>query len=663
MLAVAALLGGSAVIHSQAASPANEPPPTNAATITIVGQKPAVEQGEKSLFTALPERDLTLRPLTESPGLETATTVVGRPEIERYNAYSVLDALKYVPGAWTESRGRKEKLLFGVRGQRYPYPGTLVDGAWFREFTESSFFLNAAFVDRIELTRSSADLLLTPGGMAGNLNLVPRQYTQPETQLQTEYGSLNTSINRLTHGAPFANGSYGLGVGYRHTDGEENKNSKENLGDLYGRVLWQATPKLQLSLMGYAMSGDRQLRLAEPPAMLSLQRRSESADPMDYQMVIAKARMDWENQAVTEATFNFGNRRYRSHQVGAAVPEWLEKDLEYGARVMQGFQLSSVNHLRFSGMYNHWESPTGKRFYVGNPGDLHTYAGAVTDEHQFGRLTLNAGYRYSQTYIKEFGGFNLEGAGLTTVKVRNEWDDPLHTLSLGGKYQVSDVVSLHANWTWGRISSQPGMLNASLQRPGVETRWKYDLGVKTVWPKFGEATLTGFLVDQQDAALPKGTINGANGVPFVLYDTADAQSVGLELELRSRRFDYGLQFFANGVLMTTRRKLQNDWRHDPEVPEVILGGGASYLYRRFEAILLAKHVGLYENERFLPAGARPVDLGDFVELNASLNFYLGRDLQHRVYFAVDNLTNDKYSTVVGYPNYGIFFKGGLSLRF
>ena len=92
-------------------------------------------------YTTLPERDLVARPLTESPGLETATTVVGRKEIEAQHAYSVVDALKYTPGAWTETRGRKVKQFISVRGQRYPYPGFLLDGAWFREFHEINYYL------------------------------------------------------------------------------------------------------------------------------------------------------------------------------------------------------------------------------------------------------------------------------------------------------------------------------------------------------------------------------------------------------------------------------------------------------------------------------------------------------------------------------------------
>ena len=68
-------------------------------------------------FSKLPERDLIERPFTESPGLDTATSVIGRPEIEEIHPFSLVDAMEYVPGAWTETRGRKIKQFFSVRGQ------------------------------------------------------------------------------------------------------------------------------------------------------------------------------------------------------------------------------------------------------------------------------------------------------------------------------------------------------------------------------------------------------------------------------------------------------------------------------------------------------------------------------------------------------------------
>ena len=129
--------------------------------------------GHQMEYTTLPERDLIARPMTESPGLDIATSIIGRKEIEEQHAYSVVDAMTFVPGAWTETRGRKIKQFYSVRGQRYPYTGYLVDGAWFREVHEINYYLSAANFDRIEILRSSSALLLGPGGLTGMVNLVP----------------------------------------------------------------------------------------------------------------------------------------------------------------------------------------------------------------------------------------------------------------------------------------------------------------------------------------------------------------------------------------------------------------------------------------------------------------------------------------------------------
>lgn len=678
VLGSALLLGGSSGALGQSgqdgsksnASSLNEPKPSvatagsGAEPVHIMKEVVVIGQGEMPLFVVPSPRDVLARPLTESPGLETATTIVGKEEIEWLNSYTIIDAMKYVPGAWTESRGRKEKQLFSLRGQRYPYPGYLVDGAWFREFSEASFFLNAATVERLEITRSISDLVLTPGGMAGNINIVPRAYTRPETEVRSEYGSFNTFLEQISHGDALGKGSYGLGLGYHHTDGPENKNAAEDVVDFYGRVLYPVTPKLQLSLMGYLMDGNRELKLAEAPASPANQARVESFDPMRYYLLVGKARFEASDQAVTELTLNYGDRRFEGHRVG--VPDWMEKDTELGVRLIESLELFEENHLRFGGMYNHWKSPTGKRFYVGNPGDLHTYAGTITDEQQFGRWTVNAGYRCSRTYYREFGGFNVEGeqsAALKTVKVQDDWDDPLHTVNGGVKYQLSEPFALLANVAWGQIASQPGMLTAALTRPGTETRLQYDVGLKWDWKPLGQVCLTGFFVDQQNAPLATSRSVMAGGLPFVLFENADAENFGIELDLRSRRFDTGFQFFLNSVLMTTRRMEKGLWRTELEVPEVVLGGGVSYLYKRLELGLLGKHVGGYENGRFLAAGAPPAALGDFTELSATLNFYFGKAWQHRVFFTVDNFTDDRYSTVPGYPDEGRQFRGGLRLKF
>ena len=616
----------------------------------------------ESDYTRLPERNLIVRPMTESPGLDTATSVIGRKEIEEQHAYSVVDAMNYVPGAWTETRGRKVKQFYSVRGQRYPYPGYLVDGAWFREFHEINYYLSAANFDRIEILRSSSALLLGPGGLTGMVNLVPRVYNRKETQAEGQYGTLNTYRGNVTHGNQDKEYSYGVGVGYFHTDGASERNATENMLNLYGRLQYRLTSHLSLSWSNYFLRGDRELQLALPPASNVLQTRRDSFDPMQTYVTVVKLRheQDGGNQA-TELIANYGGRRFDAHRIGS--PDWLEEDYEYGTSIIHSRELDSNNTLRFTGLFHRWVTPTGKRFYVGNPGDIRTYSAAIVDEHDFGRFDASIGYRYSREHIEEFGGFNVEGSSgpLKAVKVNDKWSDPLHAVNLGASFEVTGTMSLFGNAAWGQLAAQPGMLDLSLNQPGAEDRYKYDLGARWHGESYGDLILSGFYTRRNDAALVSKTTVLLSGEPYALYTSDDQENYGLEIDFRSCLFSNGLQFFFNATVMQTHRTTSGVWIDDREVPELILGGGVLYRKNNFDLSLYAKHLGEYENERFLPAGSPSVPLGAFTDLTGQVTYKYSPDTE--IFARVENMIDDEYSTVAGYPHEGALFYVGAVKRF
>ena len=648
------------VLVSSAALGADANSPDEAEGYTL--PEVTVSTSRDSGYTTLPERDLIERPFTESPGLETATSVVGLREIEQMHAYSVVDALKYVPGAWTETRGRKVKSFFSVRGQRYPYPGYLIDGAWFREFHETNYYLGAANFDRIEVLRSSSGLLWGPGSMTGMINLVPRTYDRKETQIESLYGTHNTYRGHLAHGEAGALWNYGIGAGYYHTDGSGGMNARENMTNLFGRAQYQIAEDTTLSWTNFGLLGDRQLKLGEAPASTTLQTRRDSYDPMRTYLTVAKLRHQSDSRSATELIGNYGGRRFDGHRAGSA--DWLEEDYEYGTSIIHSRKLSAENTIRFNLLYNRWVCPTGKRFYVGNPADIRTYSGAIVDDHDFGRLNVSAGYRYTREHTKRFGGFNVEGSsagGLRSVAVRDEWEDPLHTVNLGASYELTRTVSVFANTAWGQIAAQNGMLDSNLSKPGAENRYKFDLGARKQVDGFGQVSATGFFVRQDDAALTSSSKVTVNGVDYALFENGDRKNYGIELEARSNRFDNGVQFFANATGMKTKRTRSGNWETDKEVPDFLLGGGASYECGKFELAVFGNQVSSYENERFLPAGAMPAPLGDYIELNAQLTYRHDRNTEFFV--RVDNLTDNEYSTVAGYPHDGALVYAGLVKRF
>jgi outer membrane receptor protein involved in Fe transport len=549
-----------------------------------------------------------------------------------------------------------------VRGQRYPYPGYLIDGAWFREFHEINYYLSAANFDRIEVLRSSSALLAGPGGLTGMINLVPRTYERQETQFEGLYGTHNTYRTDLTHGNRGTAYDYGVSAGYYHTNGPQAKNATENMTNLYGRFAYRLTEDVTFSWSHFGLLGDRELMLAVPPANPTLQTRRDEFDPMCTYLTVAKLRYEPTSESATEVLVNYGGRRFEGSR-DTPPSEWLEKDYEYGTSVIHSRQLTADNTLRFGGLFNRWVSPTGKRFYVGNPADIRTYSGVIVDDHDFGRLDASVGYRYTREHVDEFGGFNVEGAAgpLSSVTIEDEWGDPLHSVNLGASYEWTDVTSLFGNVSWAQLASQPGLLDVDLSRPDSENRSKFDLGVKRICEGLGEVSLTGFFVRQDNAALVSRQTVTVDGIDYALFEEGDRENYGVELDVKSQRFENGLQLFFNITAMETERTRDGTWETDEEVPNVVVGGGASYLVDRFEVALFAHHLGEYENERFLPGGSDPAALGAFTEINGIVTYRY--DPSTELYVRVDNIMDDEYSTVAGYPNVGTQVFGGVVKRF
>jgi len=644
------------------------PDDEDAGELVITGKPAPVEQGERSHLSALPPRDLRLRPLSESPGLDTATSIVGADQIAWQESYSIVDALKYVPGAWTESRGRKVKEFFSVRGQTYPYPEFMVDGAYFREFHETDYFLPANMFERIEVLRSSAVLLHGPGGMNGMVNLVPKRFTEPEGTLTQHYGSDNLTRTEVTYGEGGEDYSYSIAAGFRHTDGDKEMNAEENIANIYTNLQYDVSDDLTLSMTHAAFFGKRELEKGEGDIQQQFLTREDMYDPMRTYVFVGKAHYHPNDRMWTEVTGNYGIRRFFGHRDQQF--DWLEEDYEYGARVVQGLRLCDANTLRFGTTFNRWRTPTGKRFYgptpnaAGNPADISTWTAFVIDEHQFDRLTVNTGYRMTWEYIKRFGGFGVEGSGaggLRNVRIEDDHADPLGTYTLGGVYALDPEWSVHGNFTWGEIASRPGMFTLAGERPDTETRFKYDVGLKRAWDDFGEIMGTFFYVDQQNAALGANQTVLVNGERVQVFTSGDRESYGVELDARSKRFDCGTQFFANATLMTAREERGGDWQNDQEVPNLVVGGGVSQMFGdAWEFSVFVKRVGDYENERFTPDNV-PDPLGDFTDVTTKVTYYFGDQKQHRAFFMVNNVGGQHYETVNGWPNEGVQYVGGVTL--
>jgi len=90
-----------------------------------------------------------------------------------------------------------------------------------------------------------------------------------------------------------------------------------------------------------------------------------------------------------------------------------------------------------------------------------------------------------------------------------------------------------------------------------------------------------------------------------------------------------------------------------ELPRFITSGGVYASRAKLDFNLLWKHVSFYESTRF--AGGNPPlpqPLGDYHNLNLTLGYTFGARPVYRAYLEIKNFANSRFSTVVGYPDYG-----------
>jgi len=607
-------------------------------------------------------RDVLAEPLAETVGLETAVSGTNRSEIVKQGAKSVVDALTYLPGAWTETRGRKVRQFVSFRGQTYPYPEYAVGGALLREFHELPFFFSANEIERIEVLRSSASLLSGISGLSGVINIIPRAYTGPETSWGAEFGSFGTVRARLAHGNGGEQFSYSVHLDMPHTDGPKGRFAAESVSNSALTMRW--LPRKNVAVEGglFHLFGEHRLTQALPPAQERLQTTMERYDPIQATVAFVKTTARHDSSAATEAIFSWSNRDNdfiaQTDTSSATTREW---DFEYTANIIHSRALTTRNTLRIGGYYNRWVAPKGKRFYTGRRCDLETFSGAIVDEHRIGKLTLDGGVQVMRTYIHDYGGFNINGSASGFGKVEsvtNEWEAPVVNASMGAAYHFRPAISFHGNAACGMVEPRRGTLDGSRKEPDNERRLKLDAGVRFEFPGFGSAVITGFMVGQDDAIVLSGKTAVVNGHVLELYENRDQRQTGIELECSSPLIRNAVRFFATGAVMRSRAEQNGVMRTNREAPQAIASGGAYYTRGGFDLNALWKYVSEYESVRFAEPGKGPQPLGDFHDVTLTGGYSFGQGKKSRVYLEARNVFDIRYSTVVGYPDFGRRYTAG-----
>jgi hypothetical protein len=612
-------------------------------------------------------RNPLYNPLSEPISLEPVISKVSYNEIKKQGAITIIDAMKHIPGGLTETRGRKVKQFFSVRGQKYPYPDYAINGIWQKEFEELPYFFSASDIEEIEIIRSSAALLTGLSGLSGLINIKTREYTSFETNVDLEYGTFNSLHSHVSIGNQIRNFGYAAGIGFDRTSGPLGRHSKEAMASLYTRFNWQLTDKLDLNANLFYLNGNRELTIALPPADQKYLDMIQGFDP--FKAFLSNLKINYRPSSILSSELQiFFSRRDPTFIDEVTATSSNEKDYEYGVNYVQSVRIFTSNVLRFGGLYNHWVAPNGKRFYLGKRCDTETISGVITDEQKIGPFTIDAGLRITGTYLNEYGAFNIEGQGgkfKTVTPVTDEWEPALIQSSLGISYNITERFSAYINSAAGQVKPRTGTLNEDLDEPLNEIRAKIDMGVIKNIGNTGKLSLTTFGVFQKNAIALSGStsLDTVTNIRRELYLNRDQRQWGLEFEILSPQLFNTFKPIFNFTIINSKMEEDGKMVINKENPILITSGGVYCIKNNLDLNIFFKYISLYENDRYTSVSDGPQPLGDFFVTDLNGGYTTKGKVPARFYVKIKNLTNIKYSTVVGYPDFGRMFYIGAQIRF
>ncbi|MCD6200706.1 MAG: TonB-dependent receptor, partial [Bacteroidales bacterium] len=349
---------------------------------------------------------------------------------------------------------------------------------------------------------------------------------------------------------------------------------------------------------------------------------------------------------------------------------YYEKDHEFTLNHLNTLKVSGNNLVRIGMLYTHWVSPHGKRYYYGHRADVHTWSTVFTDQQQLGKWLLDAGFRISREYYKDWAAFSIEGSGKKFSGVQpitNEWQSPVWQASAGASWSAHRLLSLHTNLSAGIVTPRKGALTADSLPPVNEKRTNFDLGLRKMFEGQGSLTVTTFLVNRKDALDYSGsTMELENGTIIELYKNEDKRNYGIEVALRMQLAGEWLQGFANATFMKGQTGISKNRIADKEIPSFIGNLGCSFQKAGFDGNFFLNYTGPFENDRFISKtylqehGKAP--LGNFFNISLTAGYSFGKKSNTRVSLEVRNILNTPFQTVPGWPDYGRRINIGINLR-
>jgi vitamin B12 transporter len=576
-------------------------------------------------------------PLDQSPS---SVSVITSEDIEQKQIQRVSDALREPPGLSVVQTGTAGQLTsVFIRGLRSEHTQVLLDGIPINQGLQGAFNfadVTTEDIDRIEVVRGPQSTIYGPRALAGVIQIFTKQGTgTPTVMLASEGGSYSTFREWGQSDGKLYDFDYSVGASRIDTDNARPNNNYRNTAGI-ADVGWSPNNQLRIgSLFTYSYSDTGNPNSIFDPRpidhffterwLIGPHIDWKPTDWWDHKLIVA---YDHERQindpnedgfvGPTRALFE---RTQVDYQNNLRPTSWLT--------LTSGFFYSRVNAGQ--------ERP----FVLFGPTFISDY---TDDTAGFLQATLTPVENLIFVAGGRFDHFNQFG-GVWTYRFAGSY-----------KFERTNTI-LHSSVGTGFSppSSQDKIFGNNFGlKPEEDFGW--DIGVRQeLWRNRVDVGLTYFRNDLSN-------LIGFNG----LFDTLNlgaAETQGLEADLHAQPIP-NLVFTAAYTYLDAENTSSKDvsqlqGARLPRRPRNEVYVSASYLWwKRLRTVVEAKFVNAREELNF---GGPNFDIEDYSFANIAAEYEVNPHFS--IFGRIDNLTNEHYSEVFGFPALGRAAYGGVKVRF
>lgn len=573
------------------------------------------------------------RLLKEAPG---SVTVIDEEQIKTSQARNVGEILKKVAGVNIKNYGLSGMGTVSIRGSSSEQVLVMVDGRALNLASSGNIdlsLLSLENVKKIEVARGPFSALYGSGALGGVVNIITKKPPEaPVSRIEFSYGSFNTSSYDLAHGAKGENLGYLITASKQYTEGDR-ENSWRDTSNLMGKITYSP-----FVISGGYWQGERGV-----PGSLSWPTPNATQEDKRSWFDITSTWDLGKSDFLAKGFINQDKVVYQNPDSFGGPTKDTTENRTYGVTLQHTVPYGSTHHLIWGA---DWKKDIVQiktidgTSRIGGKRERTSTALYLQDEITMSSdLTLTTGARYDNypTHGSQISPrINMVYHLTDVTSVRASW---------GKAFRSPTVNELYWEEDWGGGMGMFGNPDLAPEKSSEQ-----ELGIEHIFsPRFlGRITL--FSTWTEDLISWTQIYPGR----WEVQNIYEASIKGIEGEMRLKPWDR-LSCSLNYTYLEAKDEKEFEGNFLPYRPQNEVSFLIDYeLQRRthiqFDGSLVGKRYADRENtEKISP----------YTLLGARITVNTGRGTE--LFLKADNLLDEEYENIKGYPMPGLTIGGGIEI--